>query len=629
MKRDLVLFSPLPPQRNGIADYTATFIDDIADQFNLYVIVDDNELIEDHRNVTTLRYAEYAHYAKAFSKTGHAYQIGNNSKHHYMLPVLGRHPGLTTIHDLSLQHMVGEALPGGVRGESYFDLMFESYGSEGVEIASDVFRWNSRSPVIHTELGMLPAIVRRSLGLVTHSMLGALRVKACGYDKPIHRIDHHCQRQCDPLRANRSASKAKARAALGFPARATILLSLGFVYHAKKIDLTLEALALLRREHRDFIFVIAGESDPARYDLHADIARLGLQDIVIVHDYVPEADLLAYLAACDVLVNLRHPTMGESSGTLANGLGVGCCAVVTDTGTFSEIPDDSVIKIALEDMNALGIARHILPLIAFPETRKRYEENAARYAESRLSQDLFVSRYVEAIEKTLFERTSGTPGSEVQVTRRYLPASSRLNVEALAAACRHETGIHATMWWRELLLPLGEPQARMLIIGGTLSTSELARRAFEWMDTIDHLDHITDVTAAMTERYDAVLIITDFDAFLRHPYGSVQPASRALKQGGTLVFNLINADTADIRRLFDGDDLIDSDSLAGRPWPDHRSPLCSMLESSGIRIEVLKESFNEITTLVSSDIFPAEIAVRGRKVSENMIRYGSAPLLRY
>ena len=48
------------------------------------------------------------------------------------------------------------------------------------------------------------------------------------------------------------------------------------------------------------------------------------------------------MAACDVLVNLRYPTMGETSGSVIRALGLAKPLLVSDVGWFSELPDDAV-----------------------------------------------------------------------------------------------------------------------------------------------------------------------------------------------------------------------------------------------------------------------------------------------
>ena len=55
------------------------------------------------------------------------------------------------------------------------------------------------------------------------------------------------------------------------------------------------------------------------------------------------------MAACDVCVNLRAPTMGETSGSVVRQLSLGKPVIVSDTGWFAELPDDVALKIPVGD----------------------------------------------------------------------------------------------------------------------------------------------------------------------------------------------------------------------------------------------------------------------------------------
>jgi glycosyltransferase involved in cell wall biosynthesis len=63
-----------------------------------------------------------------------------------------------------------------------------------------------------------------------------------------------------------------------------------------------------------------------------------------------------------VLVNLRYPTMGETSGSVIRAMAVGKPLLVSDVGWFSELPDDAVLKVPVDEHEvrvieaALGVA---------------------------------------------------------------------------------------------------------------------------------------------------------------------------------------------------------------------------------------------------------------------------------
>ena len=103
------------------------------------------------------------------------------------------------------------------------------------------------------------------------------------------------------------------------------------------------------------------------------------------------------MAACDVLVNLRYPTMGETSGSVIRALSLGKPLVVSDVGWFSELPDDAVLKVPVDDTEvdvlaaALGVAvDHGEALGSAARSYVLREHDLAHVAD----------RYVEAVEVT-------------------------------------------------------------------------------------------------------------------------------------------------------------------------------------------------------------------------------------
>jgi glycosyltransferase involved in cell wall biosynthesis len=129
----------------------------------------------------------------------------------------------------------------------------------------------------------------------------------------------------------------------------------------KRIPQLLEAFAAFRRSRPGARLLLVGAAGE-RFDVGRRLERLGLVDGVDALDYVPEDSMWSLMAACDVLVNLRYPTMGETSGSVIRALSLGRPLVVSDVGWFSELPDTVALKVPIDDYEvatietALGVA---------------------------------------------------------------------------------------------------------------------------------------------------------------------------------------------------------------------------------------------------------------------------------
>ena len=67
------------------------------------------------------------------------------------------------------------------------------------------------------------------------------------------------------------------------------------------------------------------------------IRSMGLSANVRVLGFTPIEDFVGYLGACDIVLNLRYPTVGESSGTLLRSLGLGKAVLVSERRIVSGV----------------------------------------------------------------------------------------------------------------------------------------------------------------------------------------------------------------------------------------------------------------------------------------------------
>jgi hypothetical protein len=119
-----------------------------------------------------------------------------------------------------------------------------------------------------------------------------------------------------------------------------------------------------------------------------------LKKIATITGYLPESELDTYIAAADIVINLRFPSVGESSGTLARSYAAGNCCIVSDTAAYSGIPRDKVVHIPVLQASSV-LARALIDLIDNPDHRRGIGARARQWAAHELAVDKVGKRYAE------------------------------------------------------------------------------------------------------------------------------------------------------------------------------------------------------------------------------------------
>jgi glycosyltransferase involved in cell wall biosynthesis len=306
-------YSPMPPERSGIADYSAHLLPALRERIEVVV-------------AQRRRRAPRAELA--------LYHLGNNpDAHGWIVDALRKRPGVVVLHDFVLHHLVAGLTIGRRDGHGYLDAMEREGGVVGRLLAHGVLDkripplWESRPEEYH----LAGEVLALATGLIVHSHYVENRARTAGYEGPIWRIPHPAWEH----------APVQPAALEGAP----LLGSFGNVNASKRIPQLLEAFARLRRDRPDARLLLVGAVSPG-FDLDRRLQRLGLSGEGIQREaYVEEDRLWSLMAACDVCVNLRSPTMGETSGSVVRQLSLGKPVVVSDVGWFAELPDAVAVKV--------------------------------------------------------------------------------------------------------------------------------------------------------------------------------------------------------------------------------------------------------------------------------------------
>jgi glycosyltransferase involved in cell wall biosynthesis len=137
------------------------------------------------------------------------------------------------------------------------------------------------------------------------------------------------------------------------------------------------------------------------------------------------------MAGADVVVNLRHPTMGETSGTVIRSLSLGKPLVVSDVGWFSELPGSVAVKVPVDDHEVETLAAALELLVTRPDVRGEMGGAAAELA--RREHEL--GRVAELYAAVLEEAGGGNAVGDA-VLREVSKAAADVGISAESAESR-------------------------------------------------------------------------------------------------------------------------------------------------------------------------------------------------
>jgi glycosyltransferase involved in cell wall biosynthesis len=374
---ELVVFSPLPPSRSGIAAYTAELLPALGRLLRTVVVLarDEDAAAAGAPEGAAEVLSERAYRRRpALHALPHLHQLGNSLDHAHVYRAALRRPGVVVLHDVVLHHLVEALTLGRGSPAAYEAVLGQNHGPGGRRLAR-MRRAGLFSPMQRFLMPLHRQVLDAALGVVVHSRFAAGRLQGPP-DLPLRVIPHHLSPRAA---AFDGVTKAEARARLGLPADGwPVLLALGRATPAKGLGVALEAVAVLRDGGFGLHLVVGGEVEPG-LPLAAQVAALGLEDRVTVTGWLPEQAFFLHLRAADLLHALRFPVAGESSGTLARALAMGTPAIAYDFGPAAEYPDAAVAKLPFGPDPAPALARALPALLADPDALAARGEAARRH----------------------------------------------------------------------------------------------------------------------------------------------------------------------------------------------------------------------------------------------------------
>lgn len=386
----IALFSPLNPVSTGIADYTEEMLGELARYFEIDLYIDPGYQPVNKEELASFRI--YPFEASRFDPEAYheiVYHMGNYyAGHRYIYEGLKRFPGIVVLHDYVLQGFYAERFEATRDFEDYRGLLNKYYGEKGKEIAQGILERHP-VPIWESEQAFYfplnEEILEHAKALIVHSDYVKNRVQV-KTQKPIVKIPHHGH-------ILQEFDVAAIRQRLKVKEDEVMICSAGFVNKNKRYDRILAALTEM--PDLKYIYVIAGK-DRGRI-LQNYLPRKHPQ--ILLLDHMPIRELEGLIAASDICINLRYPTMGESSGSLLRMMGYGKPTLVTNYGSYAEFPDYSVLKVEADIDETNMIKRYLQALASDEEFRSAVGREAAEYVRNECSIAKCARAYAHFIEE--------------------------------------------------------------------------------------------------------------------------------------------------------------------------------------------------------------------------------------
>lgn len=536
----------MPPSRSGIADYSAALLDPLSKLADVTVF--------DRR-------------PERFDSSGFdisLFQVGNNGYHAFVYEQALKTPGVIVMHESNLHHLIAEMTIKRNNWDAYVQEAEFDGGPDARKYAERV-RALEIGPD-YDGVPMLRRILTASRGVIVHSRFVEQDIRRAGYEGPVAVIPHGAWIP--------EADRMGFRQRLGIGPEIPLVGVFGFLKPYKRIAESLRAFKRLLRLQPEAKMILVGEPHPD-FPLQALISGLGIGRNVRVLGFTPIEDFVGYIAACDIILNLRWPTVGESSGTLLRSLGLGRAVLVSDVGSFSEYPDDICLKVPVGAQEEDALFEYLNMLVTRPAVREQLGARARDWVQRECNWDSVAERYVdfldgvvqgrdfarEAVPEVLHMSASSVPGV-APVQPEYILGWAE-DEDARQYVQTHITRLQKTLD----VTPPGDPDKRILEMGAYLQITPALKTRLGYGEvrgcyygTLGEVDH-KEVESADGERFtcDVELFDAERDTFpypdeyfdtvlcgelIEHlpsdPMHMMSEANRILKPGGHLVITTPN-----------------------------------------------------------------------------------------
>lgn len=393
-KRKLAVFSPIPPQKSGIAKYTAELVTELRHYFQVELIVEDGiETVYDQTITQKVRPVSwFMQHRENYDQI--LYHFGNSTFHEYMIESMKCFPGIVTVHDFFVSGLINHLISTQMKQDALGSLEDFVYFNHGYcELAKLQECENKLTFLLNLPLSA--AVYKFSQKLIFHTeATRSLAQKWCPGELTKN------SSVIPLLRAPRTLiSREKARLSLGIKNEATLIVSFGII-SSKKAHLEIAKAWQKVDETQTTHLIFAGSEPDSDYrqcieEALPEKCRSNFK----ITGWLSDEEYERLLSAADIAIQLRSIDSGETSGAVIDCLSSGIPTIINRIGSMNDIPDEVCLKIDAK-LTAKKIERALYELIVDCSRRKTLAMECAEYALKKYSPAICAKKYAAVLDRS-------------------------------------------------------------------------------------------------------------------------------------------------------------------------------------------------------------------------------------
>jgi glycosyltransferase involved in cell wall biosynthesis len=391
------MWSPLPPERSGISDYSFELLGALPKVTDVVAVARKAGEVQVPQGVEVVE--------PDFERRPgdvNVYHMGNHAGvHSWIYDQALREPGVVVLHETALPDF-HQGYFGGIGAPEFMAEVRYAHGPIWGH-STDTALINGWPAVEVDGVKVLDArsislerrLVETSRGVIVHNPFAADLLRQRYPDKLIRVVASGA-----PVRDD--SGRAAVRDRLGWQDEHVVFGIFGGFNRIKRMMVAVLAFAEVRRRWPQARLLICGHADfpDVLTEVETTIRQLGLSDSVHIALSPGLGEFEELITATDAVLNLRWPTGGETSAVMMRAFGAGRVVITSDLPQHRHLDPEFCWTVPIDPAEEASTLIALLErMVAWPEEARQAGQKAREYVRTHASWFMVASSYQDVLEE--------------------------------------------------------------------------------------------------------------------------------------------------------------------------------------------------------------------------------------